>query len=289
MSATYGLYPNLDKPEATRISHELLGWLEQRGFRVLVPPAAATFLQREDLAREVGQWEESQAVLVLGGDGTLLNAAKQVAPFGVPVLGINLGRLGFLTELELDELYQELPALLRGEGMVEERMLLEAVLVRGGEAATPLLAMNDVVVAKGPFARLVHLEVRVNDFPVATYPADGIIVATATGSTAYSLSAGGPVISPAVEVLEVTPICPHTLQARSLVVGRDDRVSLRLLGNPPETLLTVDGQWGQQVQAGDRVEVARSSFPARLLRRHSWNFYAVLQRKLQEAGGGWRG
>ncbi|MEW6242749.1 MAG: NAD(+)/NADH kinase [Bacillota bacterium] len=278
-----GIIPNLDKLGAREITLRVAGWLEENGFRVWMPTREAAAVGREELGAPLSVWVSSvELVLVLGGDGTLLSAARSIAPSQAPLLGVNLGRLGFLTEVELPELFGVLPAILRREYKLEERMMLEALLHRGGQVTQRLLALNEVVVTKGSFARLVSLHVAIDESYVDTYPADGLIIATPTGSTAYSLSAGGPIVNPNLEVMIITPICPHTLYWRSLVIASTETVKVKINPIYPGSNLTVDGQYGVALEPGDEIVVRRADATVRLVRLPEWNFYEVLRRKLKE-------
>ncbi len=222
---------------------------------------------------------EVDLVIVMGGDGTLLHVVRQL-PGKIPILGVNLGHLGFLTELEMPELFPELARILTGEFCVDERLMLEAIVMREGQEITRVGALNDVVLTKRALARrLVRINVRVNDEFVDEYRADGVIVATPTGSTAYSLSAGGPILSPSLEALVITPVCPHTLYSRSLVVSATDTVTVSL---PHPGWLSADGQTGFNLREDDRVIVQQYDLRAHLVRRSDWSFYDVLRRKLKE-------
>jgi NAD+ kinase len=219
-------------------------------------------------------------VVVLGGDGTLLRAAKELAELERPLLGVNLGHLGFLTEVEVPDLFVALSSMLGHEYLVDERRLLSAKVFRDGKELASFDAMNDVVVAKGPFARLINLETFVNNAYVTTYPADGLIIATPTGSTAYSLSAGGPILSPDLSVMVVTPICPHSFFDRSIVVDGRRQIKIRIRTIHRDTLVTIDGQEGHPLEDGDEVVVQTSPTIIRLMRRPGWSFFHVLR--------GWR-
>ena len=256
----------------------LAQWLDTRGHQWVFPPGLfSSCSEHEQLAIE--EWpEQVDLVIVLGGDGTLLNTVRQLRG-DIPILGVNLGHLGFLTELEMPELFCELPRILGGEYRIDERLMLEAVVLRGDKQVTSLTALNDVVVTKRALARLVRINLRVNDDYVDEYHADGIIISTPTGSTAYSLSAGGPLVSPNLDALVVTPICPHTLYSRSLVVSATDTVSVSL---PSPGWLSADGQTGYNLEANDCVLVRQCEFRAHLVRRPDWSFYDVLRRKLKE-------
>ncbi|MCL6451366.1 MAG: NAD(+)/NADH kinase [Acetobacteraceae bacterium] len=284
MGRRVGVVVNLDKPQAADLARELCGWLSRRGIEPRLPAEVAGLVGLAGLGGPVEEWAAgTEFAVVLGGDGTLLQAARRLSPYGCPLLGVNLGRLGFLTELEGSDLFGALPEVLAGGFQVERRMMLEAVVERTQGAPSRYLALNDAVVTKGPFARMVHLEVYVDETPVASYPADGLIVATPTGSTAYSLSAGGPVINPGLDLLVVTPICPHSFYARSVVVAQEEAVRVKIQPVHPDTMLTIDGQEGCILARGDEVVVRRASEVTRLLRRPGWSFYRVLRRKLTEA------
>lgn len=276
------IMPNPDKEEALAVTRELIERAAEMGFVPIVRPEVRERLRLDvDVLEEAG-WSQVRLAVVLGGDGTLLQAAKVVAPYHVPLLGVNLGQLGFLTELEVHELFAELPGALASPGQTERRMMLRARLVRRAEVVEEMLALNDVVIAKGPFARLVSLRVEVNGLEVASYTADGVIIATPTGSTAYSLSAGGPIVAPDLEAILLTPICPHSLSSRPTAIGPESVVKVAVTGLHHDTYLTVDGQRGTRIFAGDVIEVARAPEVAQLWRRPNFNFFRVLRQKLRE-------
>ncbi|MGQ9824438.1 MAG: NAD(+)/NADH kinase, partial [Desulfotomaculales bacterium] len=226
---------------------------------------------------------EADCLVVVGGDGTLLGSARKAAPQGIPILGVNIGRIGFLTEIDAPDLFSALDRLLAGEYRIDARMMLEARVYRQGKCIEQSIALNDAVVTKGAFARLIFLETFVGDEYVATYPADGLIVATPTGSTAYSLSAGGPLVSPEVDLMLVTPICPHSLWARPLVIKADRKVRINVNSQKEEVMLTMDGQHGFRLEERDVVVVTRSSFQARFIRIKNKSFYYLLRKKLGES------
>jgi NAD+ kinase len=221
-------------------------------------------------------------LLVLGGDGTLLRGARMVAAHGVPVLGVNLGHLGFLTSASPEELETALSRALAGEVMIDRRMTLE-VRAQGANGAFrgSFLALNDAVLHKGGVARVIRLAVHVHGEEVGTYSADGIIFSSPTGSTAYSLSAGGPIVSPAVECIVATPICPHTLAVRPLVLPADETISVEVLSPTEELILTLDGQEGAALSPGDRVVVRRGKEEVKLVRFPGQTFFSTLRRKLR--------
>jgi NAD+ kinase len=223
---------------------------------------------------------ESDMVLVLGGDGTLLSVARLVEGHDLPILGVNLGSLGFLTELALEELYPALRNVLEGDYRVEERVRLEVQLNRQGEVVGEYRVFNDVVINKGALARIFDLDAFVNGERLTTYKADGLIVSTPTGSTAYSMAAGGPIVEPTLNVILISPICPHTLTNRPLVVSGDSLIELCLLSDSGKVFLTLDGQEGTELFPGDRVMIKESNNRARLIRTSSKNFFEVLSTKL---------
>jgi NAD+ kinase len=225
------------------------------------------------------------ALLTLGGDGTLLRGARMITPHDVPLLGINMGRLGFLTGAPASHLQGALMRFARKDYVAESRMALEARLtdVRGGVRAT-YLALNDVVVHKGGFARVVELRVAANGEPIATYAADGIVISTPTGSTAYSLSAGGPVVYPTLETIVVTPVSAHTLAIRPLILPPSVEVTVQANDAPGELLVTVDGQVGSIFGSGDMLSVQRAAAGIRIIRFPGTSFFSTLRQKL-----GWGG
>lgn len=278
-----GIYPNLDKPGALEVTRRLVSWLEEHGIAVLLPREVALLLGRPELGGEVPAWaHDAELLIVLGGDGTLLQAARAVAQAETPILGVNLGHLGFLTEVEVPQLWEVLPRIVAGDFEVEERMMLDTRVVRSGGEVARFLALNEVVVSKGVFARLIRLELLIGGRPVEEYWSDGLIIATPTGSTAYSLSAGGPIVSPQLEVLVITPICPHTLYSRSLVISQREQVRVRVWATHRELALTIDGQRGYRLEPGDELQVSKAQESARLVRQRGWSFYEVLRRKLKE-------
>ena len=228
---------------------------------------------------------EIDALVTLGGDGTLLRGARLLGGRPVPILGINLGRLGFLTSCRRDETEMALRRLAAGDYVAEKRMQLEAqALDSSGAARKRWFALTDVVLHKGGFARVVHLSVSANGDPIATYAADGIVCSTPTGSTAYSLSAGGPVVAPTVESIVLTAISPHTLAIRPLVLGADTELRVHTDDGPDELLVTVDGQVGTTFAVGDTLLVRRAERHALIVRFPGSTFFSVLTRKL-----GWGG
>jgi len=229
--------------------------------------------------------DQIDALLTLGGDGTLLRGARTLRGHEVPILGVNMGRLGFLTCCPADQLEHSLMRFARGDYTVENRMLLHACVVGSDrKERKSWLALNDVVVHKGGFARVVALKVAVDDELIASYSADGVVVSTPTGSTAYSLSAGGPVVVPTLETILVTPVSPHTLAIRPVVLAATARITVQVEGAPEELMVTVDGQVGTTFVVGDTLNVSRAKTSVKIVRFPGSSFFATLREKL-----GWGG
>lgn len=233
-----------------------------------VPEDDAAMVARADL------------VIVLGGDGTMLHAARLLRGSRAPLLGVNLGSLGFTTEVAPEELFQRLDDVFAGRYRVDERMKLSCKLLRDGAVMLEEELVNDVVLSKGALARIADHEMLIDGEYVTTYKADGVIISTPTGSTAYSLSAGGPIVHPSMECVVVSPICSHALTQRSLVVSADRTISVALKGGVEDVFITIDGQVGQLLQAGDRVEVRRSASRLPLIRNPAMSYWQVLRQKL---------
>ncbi len=261
----------------------LLRWLEQRGLTTLydeetaaaLPPGATPGKTREQVAAA------SQLLLVLGGDGTLLAAARVAAIYGIPILPINMGSLGFLTSFTVDEMYPALEGTLTGRYAVSERVMLKVSLVREGSVIETQRVLNEAVVNKGTLARMIDVELRIDQDFVCRYRADGLIVATPTGSTGYSMSAGGPIVHPTVESFILTPICPHTLSDRPVVVRDSSSIEIKLLANPESVFLTLDGQKGIVLQATDRVRIERAEKLLCLIQPEKKSYFEILRNKLK--------
>lgn len=277
-----GVVAKPDAAAAASALRRLLRWAEGRGLAVvldketaaLVPEAGLPATSRAELPAQ------AEALVVLGGDGTLLSVARAVGDLGLPILGVNLGGLGFLTATTLEDMVPALDALLDGAMVVEERMMLTARVRRGSHVAGAFLALNDVVVMKAAMSRIIDFTVSVEGQLATAYRADGLILATPTGSTAYSLSAGGPILFPTMDALVLTPICSHTLTNRPIVLPATQRVEVTML-TTQEVMLTVDGQVGFALREGDRVEVERAAARIRLARFPHAHFFAVLRTKLK--------
>lgn len=271
--------PGVDR--AAAVVPQLLQWLNERGIETRYDNETATYagsaegLLRNDVPASV------QLVIVLGGDGTLLSAARAVGPREIPIFPVNLGGLGFLTAISVDDLFEELERALRGEHRVAPRRMLQCELRRKGEAVSSYLALNDVVVTKASLARMIDLVARVDQHFVCRYKADGLIVSTPTGSTAYSLSAGGPIIFPSVSCFCLTPICPHMLTNRPVIVPESFEIDLLNLAADGDAWLTVDGQVGEPMRKDDHVVCRRSEQAVHLVRPPKMMFFDVLREKLK--------
>lgn len=228
--------------------------------------------------RELAQ--RAELVIVLGGDGTLIYTARLLAGRGVPILGVNLGSLGFMTEIPVDELFSTLDEVLAGRFKVDSRMKLTCRLVREGKTVLEDEVLNDVVINKGALARISDHETSIDGVPITTYKADGMILATPTGSTAYSLSAGGPIVHPSVDCTILSPICSHALTQRSIVVPADRTIRVTLRKETADTYLTLDGQTGHSLQGGDCIEVVRSPNRVNLVRNPHMAYFTILRQKL---------
>jgi NAD+ kinase len=281
---TIGVFPNLSKEGSLVLTCRILDWLEANGHRGIVPPCVSGFTGMPRRGLPISEWPaEVDFAIVLGGDGTLLSAARNLGSRGVPLLGVNLGHFGFLTEVESSEdLFQTLPMFLSGDCKEDRRTILTASVVRNGEVARTGMAVNEAAVLKGPFGRMTVTTLKVSGSLVDTYFADGLIVATPTGSTAYSLSAGGPLMAPSIEALLITPVCAHTLTSRSIAVPASEICEIEVVEPSQSTALSIDGQEFFALEKGDIVRIAVPGIKVTLLRRKSWSFYAVLRRKMKE-------
>lgn len=278
-----GIIAAMHKRRISAAVKEVVAWLKGRQIRALLPADQSARLSLPELSVGIEELaERADLLLSMGGDGTLLATARFAAPLGKPILGINLGGFGFLAAIPSGSaMIEHLAGAMDGGLRVQERMMLEARVVRGEDEVASYLALNDVVVGKGAFSRLFRLKTNISGEPISDFPADGMIVSTPTGSTGYSLSAGGPVVDPGVRVIILTPICAHTLSARTLVVPAERVIEIALPDlRGEEVNLTADGQEGFALQAGDRVEVRQAPFSARLLSVRETTFYTKLRGKL---------
>jgi NAD+ kinase len=279
--ALAGIISKPQKAELETILPELRAWLEQRGWSWVLDEESAAYLGETGVTRAAMAQRTPDLVVVLGGDGTLLAAARAFASTNIPLLSVNLGSLGFLTEVPLADLYATLQAWVDGTAVIEVRSMMRAELRCEAERARQWDALNDVVVAKGTIARMADFTVEIDRQLVATFRADGVILATPTGSTAYNLGADGPIVMASVDCMVVTPICPHLLTIRPIVVPGESSISVKVVGVPNETYLTVDGQEAVPLRLGDEVHCRRSDYSVRLLRLRPNGLFNVLRSKLK--------
>jgi NAD+ kinase len=266
---------------ATTIVSQLAAWCQERGVEVRLDEESSRYLGRKSGLTRDEVPEGAHLVIVLGGDGTLLAAARAVAGREIPLFPVNLGGLGFLTAITLDQLYPELERALRGEQRVVPRRMLRGELVRGGTTVRSYEALNDVVIGKTQIARMIDLETLVDSQYVSTFKADGLIVATPTGSTAYSLSAGGPIVFPAVAAICITPVCPHMLTNRPVLVPDTSVIEIICKAEHNEAFMTVDGQIGEPLLKDDRIVCRSSTHSVHLIRPPKMFFFDVLRQKLK--------
>jgi len=270
---------NLTKSDVHEIADRIYNWCKLRNVRV--------FTQQElkcgDNSIVLGQpLPDVDLVMVLGGDGTFLSVARRYSDSDIPFLGVNLGRLGFLTEVEVADLENSLEKLVNHEFSIEKRAMLSVRVIRRGKEVEQTFALNEVTVAKGPLARIIHLDVGVDNALIGSYHGDGLIVSTPTGSTGYSLSAGGPIVAPNVDLVVITPICPHTLHARPIVVAKDSNIAVEVKSAQQDIVLTVDGQHSFCLQFEDMLEISNSSSQTSLVRLHGKTFFDILRQKLMD-------
>lgn len=268
MERVVGLWLNTSKPETRSLSLQIQPWFEARGWDVLT------------------EWDEiverkAQFIISLGGDGTLLQAAREGASFGIPVLGINLGRLGFLCEIEREDVFGALEKVLSQDYTIQERLMLSAVVKRVGAADLTYLVLNDVVFSRESTDSVITLQANLSGEPTISYPADGLIVATPTGSTAYSLSAGGPVVSPNVQAILLTPLAAHSLSARPVVVSDLEEIQI-ILASGEQCLVTFDGRQSMRICSGETVTITTAKVKAQLIRLGSRSFPQVVREKLRD-------
>jgi NAD+ kinase len=276
-----GITGRTHKKETFEIIRELSDWLEKRDVKVYVEKEFGAIINHPNSIPYAELPESVDMVLVFGGDGTLLRVSRLVSKYGIPILGVNLGRLGFLTEITIDELYPMMEYVLSGKYEIEKREMLYATIHRWGEWIGNYVVLNDVVINKGAVARVIDLAIYVNASHITTFKADGIILSTPTGSTAYSLSAGGPIVYPTLPLTIITPICPHTLTDRPFVVSNEATIRVRVLTDTPDVYLTLDGQVGVNLMMDDIVEVKKADISVKLIKSPFRDYFTVLKTKLK--------
>jgi NAD+ kinase len=276
------IFAKLHDPRCQRVAYDLINWLEERGCKPMPEAQLSLQLGHPTPFSEEDIRDQAELVVVLGGDGTLISVARLFSGKEVPIVGVNLGSLGFLTEITVEELYTRLEKCLEGNPRVSERMMLEVTLNRKVKESERFHVLNDVVINKGALARIVDLETRVNRHFLTTYKADGLIISTPTGSTGYSLSAGGPIIHPQMSCIAITPICPHTLTNRPIVLPDESIISITVTSSFDEKVyLTLDGQVGFELREGDSIEVRKALKTTALVMSRSRDYFEILRTKLK--------
>jgi len=271
----------LGPPEGRRLALQMGEWLEKRGIAVTYETNTASAIGRQNGVSRNNLPPDMDLAVVAGGDGTLLSVARAAAPLGIPILGVNLGSLGFLTELQPEESFHGLQAVLDGNLVIDERQMLRVRPFREGKEQPEFALLNDAVIAKSALARMISIELRVDGQHVTTYTSDGLIVATPTGSTAYNLSAGGPILDPRMQAFVIAPICPHSMTYRPLVVPGSVTLEIVLRSDGEAVYLTLDGQIGFPMEVEDALKIDCHPNPVRLLRIADRTFFEVLRRKLR--------
>lgn len=259
---------------------QLIPWLAEKGWEALVEAATAVHLGVRGYSHEEIA-DAADMVLVLGGDGTMLRASRLLAEKGTPILGVNLGTLGFITEVNRNEIFGALEGMLSQSCGTEERLMLATRVLRDGTVVEEYTVLNDVVIAKSALARIIDLETVVHETYVTSFKADGLIISTPTGSTAYSLAAGGPIMYPTLDSIVLTPICPHTLTNRPIVIPADFEVRITLKTPNEDVYLTLDGQVGLPMKVGDVVEIRKSAYRTKLVMPCERDYFKVLRSKLK--------
>jgi len=263
------------KPPARELADDLNAWLKERGVKSFI-------INDENTNQKHSNIQDVNLLVSMGGDGTLLDAVGRVFRYNIPVIGVNLGKLGFLTELTQDDLYPAMEKILAGRYRIEERAMISSMVYHPDKKKPEAFhALNDIVIGRAsPYAISITIESHIDEAYLGTYSADGLIISTATGSTAYSMAANGPIISPALPVMIASPICPHTLSVRPLIISAKETYAVELKKFPREASLTCDGRSGTMLQPGDKISFKLSKYKVKMVRVYSVSFYELLRRKL---------
>lgn len=278
-----GIIVNLSKDINLNFTKSIIDWLSNKKCEILLPDFIVEKMNINIIGfKEQFIYKEANFIIVLGGDGTILGAARNVSKYGTPILGVNMGHLGFMSDVEAADIFYALENILNNHYDIEERMMLEATVMNGEVVKQTFLSLNEIGITRGTLSKMLTLKICINNEYFDSYHADGILISTPTGSTAYSLSAGGPIINPNVNVLLITPICPHSLSARSLVVSHEEIIDTSIINNFHDAYLTVDGQIGYNISEGDRFIIKRSKYTTKLIKVSNRSFYDVLRTKLKE-------
>ncbi len=284
-SKSIGILTKPKFPEVKSTLQAVVTWLRARQIDVILDTTSAALLGEQGGLQKTQLAGRADVLLVLGGDGTMLNAARLAGERGIPILGVNMGGLGFLTEVHLDNLYPSLDRVFANDFVLDERLMLKTHVHRHGETVAQGVVLNDVVISKGTLARMIELRIAIQGQFVTNLRGDGLIVSSPTGSTAYSLSAGGPIVNPAVQSLMLTPICPHTLTHRPLIVPGNVEVEVTLTSKDDGAMATLDGQVGIAMTQGDTAVIQTAEHRTRLIRFPESHYYEVLREKLKWGDG----
>lgn len=279
------IIPNLTKDTKLETTKLIVNWLEKNRCQIYLPLDVANFINKKEYScPESEMYNAADCAIVLGGDGTILNTARTVVKYDLPILGVNLGNLGFLAEVEKKDALSTLEKITKGDYYVQKRMMLDVRRLINHKEEAIGVALNDIVIARASISRMMKYSVNVNDGHINNYSADGIIVSTPTGSTAYNLSAGGPILDPKNEMMVITPICPHTLMSRSIVLSQNDVVSISLEENRKswnkDIMITIDGQESIKINQEDKIIISKSNRSAKLITCNKNGFYMILKKKL---------
>jgi NAD+ kinase len=278
-----GIIPNLTKDKDLNVTRSMLNWFQNKNIELLLESDIAEKLDCINIGCSRDKmYTCSDVIIVLGGDGTLLNIARQSAKYNIPLFGINLGHLGFLAEAEISDMYISLEKIIKGDYLIEKRMMLETFIDHSEDETKELLALNDICITRGLIPRLIGFSIFINDTFFEMYSADGIVVSSPTGSTAYSLSAGGPIVSPELKVMIITLICPHTLHNRPIVISDKDEVRIEISEENSEVVLSLDGQDSYKLNPSSVVKVRSSNFVTNLVKLKQRSFFDVLKKKTSE-------
>lgn len=275
-----GIIVKKNHPDALELGKDLCRWLKVRGCTPLAEEELAEYADDLDAVPLDILGSQAELLVVLGGDGTLLGAARLVTQRSVPILGVNLGNLGFLTEIARDQLFPVLEQVLAGDFQISERMMLDAEVYRQGKNVGTFTVLNDIVINKGALARIIDIDAEVGDSYLSNFRADGFIVATPTGTTGYNLAAGGPIITPGQNCFALCPICPFSLTNRPIVISDRSTVRMTVRFQDEDVFLTADGQMGMPLRPDDRVDVARSVYTTRLIANPEKDYFNILRTKL---------
>ena len=279
-----GVVPNWQKTKTQEVIHCLKNFFAKQGIPIYILPEKLPLLKLPSPIEEFKTWPEKvDLVIVVGGDGTFLRVARELAFTGLPLLGINLGHKGFLSEIEVGQLDFYLNKIIEGNYSFGERIMLHTEVTRKEETVFSSISLNDATVSRGPFSRIIKLDTFINDDFLESYPGDGVIISTPTGSTGYSLSAGGPVVNPSLNVILVTPICPHLLYKRSVIVDSNDIITIIVATSSADIFLTMDGQEGFPLSYQDKITVKKAECVTRVIAFQKSNFYKLLHDKLLDA------